>query len=515
MNTKTIFFLIISSLCLFADAQTPGSYDPGFGASTVPGRVADSSITPYTYSAMALGGGNNIVLSHVDGNIITVTRYINNGNRDASFGNNGSGIVRIAIPGYNGNISSSVLLADQSIVLAGNNKISGVTTGFLLKLNDAGVIDSSFGVNGVVYINQFAFSGENISVIKSQGDGKLVLCDIGARTSNDDSVAIIRLNSNGTFDNSFANSGVYLVPCYNFATNNAFYFSVDVYNHAHFASYFNVNNTDNFYITELDANGTPNVLFGQGGVVLINSPNLINNGNNLGLSMQDDGKLVTVQSAQFGPVLYAVCRYNADGSVDTDFGTNGMLSIDIAGGQPFDIHSIAVIGSVKIITAGLVHISGQLQTVVSSINRKGSLDEHFGANGGNILLNSMEYDNRVYNLVVQPDNKILLNGMVNEIKYKFYNLVRLSAPTFTGIDEVAVDNNLEVYPNPTTSEISLNLTAELTEVSIHDISGKLVKRITEHGAGTKHYALNNLAPGVYVVSCKSNAGTTSTRLIKQ
>jgi uncharacterized delta-60 repeat protein len=87
--------------------------------------------------------------------------------------------------------------------------------------------------------------------------------------------------------------------------------------------------TARFVLKRLLANGSPDTSFGNAGTVdtAFTQSALAN-----GVALQGDGKIVVVGTRVLSPnPNFIVARYNADGSVDRGFGSDGNLSIDFFG----------------------------------------------------------------------------------------------------------------------------------------------------------------------------------------
>lgn len=118
--------------------------------------------------------------------------------------------------------------------------------------------------------------------------------------------------------------------------------------------------------------GVLDTTFGNGGV----AATTIGTGNAdlFDMAIAPGGKLVAVGLAQGQG--YAVARYNADGSLDTTFGTLGIEIIPSTGGA----HHVAIQSDGKIVLAGDTNGAPD-QTVVIRLNDSGALDPTFGTGG--------------------------------------------------------------------------------------------------------------------------------------
>ena len=151
-------------------------------------------------------------------------------------------------------------------------------------------------------------------------------------------------------------------------------------------------------ITRHSSSGLLDSAFGVGGKVITN---VLFDANGTGsddvanaVAIQADGKIVVAGSvgyfdATLGSADYiAVLRYNANGSLDTTFGTGGVVKSNIGRGT-----DVVVLNDGKILVAG------------SSLNRynpNGSLDATFGT-GGIVTLTGT-----TSSLAVQSDGKIIV-----------------------------------------------------------------------------------------------------------
>jgi len=94
---------------------------------------------------------------------------------------------------------------------------------------------------------------------------------------------------------------------------------------------------------------------------------------------------------------------------------------------------------------------------------------------------------------------------------KIYESSVLSTETFDNIESL-----VSVYPNPVDSMLSIKVSDNvlLSQLTIHDISGKLVKTINLKDRNSNQINLQELSTGVYFAKVESNRGTTTKKIIK-
>jgi uncharacterized delta-60 repeat protein len=171
-------------------------------------------------------------------------------------------------------------------------------------------------------------------------------------------------------------------------------------------------------VARLNANGTLDSTFGAGGVVSISFPGDDFGGAQVvGLAIQSDGKIVaTISNFEqgFGP-LFIVARLNLNGSLDTTFGSGGIVEtqVGLSGGSFGAVASVlALQPDGRILVAGqnseLTGASGAMARYGSD----GQLDGTFGSGG--IAVTTVAAPTSI---ALQPDGKILLAGGGNVVGF--------------------------------------------------------------------------------------------------
>ena len=125
------------------------------------------------------------------------------------------------------------------------------------------------------------------------------------------------------------------------------------------------------------------------------------------LALQSDGKIVVAGYNDDG--LFALARYNSNGSLDNTFDGDGKVTTQIgtSGGRA---HTVAVQNDGKILAAGYGYNGTDNDFAVARYNPDGSLDTSFDLDGI-VLTNFAEFSNdRAFDIILQSDEKIVVSG---------------------------------------------------------------------------------------------------------
>jgi len=175
--------------------KTDGSLDDSFGdagkvvtaVSSGHDRIFDLIIQP---DGKILACGNAWDANKQDH--IALVRYQTDGSLDAAFGANG------VYNGQKGEGLKLMLLPDGQILLAGREVGTTVPDAYIWKFNPNGVLDNSFGVNGLAFVVDISLNGATLDA-----GNQILIC--GLKSSD---FATARFLPNGALDSSFGASGV-------------------------------------------------------------------------------------------------------------------------------------------------------------------------------------------------------------------------------------------------------------------------------------------------------------------
>jgi len=185
----------------------------------------------------------------------------------------------------------------------------------------------------------------------------------------------------------------------------------------------NNGSNDDFALIRYNANGTLDLSFGTNGKLV--TP--IGSGNDYGLSVaiQSDGKILAAGYSHNGSNNdFAVVRYNSNGTLDNSFGTNGKVTTDIGGGND-RAYSLAIQSDGKIVVAGSSPNSPDYDFAIARYNSNGTLDLSFDTDGINTT-NIGSSNDYCYSVAIQGDGKIVAagyshNGSNNDFAVARYN----------------------------------------------------------------------------------------------
>ncbi len=301
--------------------------------------------------------------------------------------------------------AGTVILPDGKIL------VSGAGENFYMdRFNPDGSNDESFGIDGRVDLN-FNNKRSSCNGIGMQQDGKIVL--VGFIVFNEPflDIVIARCNPDGRLDSSFGLNGLTTVNLKNYDYANDVLIQPD--GKIVVIGNFTNSSVDNFdsYILRLNEDGSLDQNFGTEGITELHYPASTQN---VSVSIQPDGKLLmggTFDRFSIKPD-FIVERFNADGSVDNSFGVNGKTYFEFGENQSGDwgseLFDMQLQPDGKIVCAGE---SGEnlYSMALCRFENNGNVDEGFGENGG-LIIDYKNHNSTLHSVCVQPDNKILATG---------------------------------------------------------------------------------------------------------
>ena len=391
-------------------AAADGDLDPTFGSG---GKVTtDFSGRSNSASAIALQSDGKIVVA---GDALTATgppdiavaRYNSDGSLDSSFG--AGGRVTTDFAGRSDNGTSIAVQPDGKILVAGGADFAATQFDFaLVRYNPNGSLDSTFGSGGKVNTD---FNGglDAASAIALQGDGRIVLA--GFATAGDPHMALARYNSNGTLDTTFGTGGKVIT---NINGTRDFASAVAIQSDGKIvaggSTVDSIFSFVTFALARYNADGSLDSTFGSGGKVTTKV--VFGDGEDdeiFGLAIQPDGRILAAGRANFAQD-FGLVRYQTNGALDTAFGTSGVVTTDFNGSID-RAFGMALQNDGKIVLAGAANLTtGSTGDFgLARYNPNGSLDSTFGA-GGKVITDFGGNVDIARGVVLQSDNRIVAAG---------------------------------------------------------------------------------------------------------
>ena len=170
--------------------------------------------------------------------------------------------------------------------------------------------------------------------------------------------------------------------------------------------------SDDLAITVNEANDAPTFAMGDG-VALPGIESLSDYG--MDVEVQADGKYIVLTSANradSGQDLdFVLTRYNPDGSLDTTFGTDGVVvtAVNTNNEAP---KVLKILDDGKILVAGgyVPEGTGTIDSIVMRYDSNGVLDTTFSGDGMAEIDFSTSSTDMIRDMVVQPDGKVVVVG---------------------------------------------------------------------------------------------------------
>jgi uncharacterized delta-60 repeat protein len=151
--------------------------------------------------------GKIVVTGYRDNNYIVAVRYMSSGNLDYSFGSGGKSYITIG-DGQDCGAAGMTLQSDGKILIVGQYTTQTYARNFIIvRLNSNGTLDNSFAGNGKKGVN---FNGFDFGyAIAQQANGKIVVVGqtLHDMNSTQYQFALCRLNIDGSLDNNFGDAG--------------------------------------------------------------------------------------------------------------------------------------------------------------------------------------------------------------------------------------------------------------------------------------------------------------------
>jgi len=320
---------------------------------------------------------------------------------------------------------SVAVQSDGKIVVAGYATVGRASNIALVRYNMDGSLDKSFNGTGKVItaVGDGDCKGEGLAL---QSDGKIVVAGYSFKPGGKDRAefTVLRYNPDGRLDSGFGKSGKETTEIGRDADDAT---SVALQSDGKIVAAgrtFAPTNND-FAVARYDRDGKLDLSFNATGKATADFSKL---DYGRGVAVQSDGKIVVAGDAEHGDGrIFAVARFNADGTPDISFNKTGKLTTDFGSGNA-EARGVAVQSDGKIVVAGYASPNNIENVALVRCNADGNLDTSLGGTGKVITPVALSGSNAT-SVALQSDGKIVVAGFAVDSSGRCYDfaLVRHNA----------------------------------------------------------------------------------------
>ncbi len=266
-----------------------------------------------------------------------------------------------------------------------------------------------------------------------QADGKIVVATSSTDANGDFQFVVSRFHPDGTADTSFDGDGMVAMqlgdPALSFVSSRVFGLTIQADQKIVASGNVTGGVAGWIAVMRLNPDGSLDGTFGIGGVSRFEGSDPASPGSmTRGAAMQPDGKILLGCDCKdaSGNAVFGAVRLNPDGSLDTGFGTGGIVRTQASDPlspnqftRPFG--GIALAPDGKIVVAGCARPPNGLdcRVAVARYNPDGTLDPTFAIGGVLLMAPSVAADPHddagADAMVIQPDGKILIGAQTDTL----------------------------------------------------------------------------------------------------
>jgi uncharacterized delta-60 repeat protein len=322
------------------------------------------------------------------------------GDPDLTFGNLGIADLPVNLGQAGVAPVQGVLLPSGAVLLVIQSIFPGGTPSNALRIDPSGTIDRSFGDNGFLPASSFCQTGEqpcyDITALAVQQDGSIIagiLSRDGRRASG-----LVKYTADGLLDTGFAQAGVANTPCFDEVASLAILPDGKI-----------VVGGESGSVARLLPTGAFDLVFGSDGCVETTFSESV-----LAVAVQPDGNVLFI-TAGYAPDPSVVGRLRTDGSIDSTFGTNGVVRLFV-GYQSMFATTLLLQPDGRIIAIGAIYffdLAGsvsQTRVALIRLTPDGVPDTTFGTAGTVIADFGAAGSVAAYATsgALQPDGKVVI-----------------------------------------------------------------------------------------------------------
>lgn len=515
---KIIIFSFLWSLPLFGFVQNPALELPYASNGLAFHRVNGERAQVYD---MTIQNDKKVLLvgqTYVDGyGEILVARLNPNGSLDVSFG--AAGFVLLGRANVDDLGNKIEFQMDGKILVSGSFYQNRMSHKVVYRLNTDGSLDGSFGIDGERIASKegralaqpggkVLFFGNSDSSIPGGGHFYATLWDTSGETDlTYGSAGFYRFDSSqataaSCADAKFLGSSLYMT-----------------------GSVSNAIGTRDIFLIKVTQDGVPDSSFATNGMQRVDLGSSSVSSRTLAFDQDENRIFVTGFVISQGDVNFFLICFDLDGNLDVSFGTNGKI-VDAVNNNDFIVRDMLIQEDGKIVLVGNSENTGTRNDyTIVRYNKDGTLDTDFGLNGV-VALDWQERNDKAEACLLHRNGSILVAGngtMSNQGKTILLASILSSGGSLGTLNFGAAINSLVAHPVPIDSELRLHYTLESREyltIDLYDIQGRIVRRLLDNqlrnsGAQEEVFPIGEqMAEGVYIIVVSNGENQFSVKVIK-
>lgn len=418
-----------------------------------------------------------------------IARINSDGSIDTSFSTGTDELIN----GFNQEVNDVIEQSSGKIIVVGEfETYNGNPAPGIVRLNTDGTFDNSFHVGTGVS------SSNLIDTVVELADGKFLIGGFFDEFDGFTTRNLARLNADGSIDTTFFVSGASQIYDIFLLDNGQFFIITHSYN----------SDTITGSLAKINSNGTRDASFNATGITTGSTEvvRVLDNGQLLvGGSFDDQGALL---------------KLNADGSLDNTFNPVNIMQ---------SVNSTGTINDLELQADGKIIIGGRFSTVedrtirgVARLNSDGSLDDIFNPK---VLSENEEtysgvddYNPSVFSLELRDSGQLLVGG-----DFRTYNaqpkapLIALYADvpeTLSNDDQFEIsEKTVSMFPNPASQKLSVSSVNKIQSIQLFTITGKQI--LSQQNINSYNHPLNvsQLSKGLYLLKVSNHTATITKKLL--
>lgn len=432
-------------------------------------------------------------------------RFLTDGMLDLSFGTEGYTHLQLGV--YEHSLQAIALQDDGKLVAAGYYNNGSHDDLAVVRLHPDGSLDTTFGEGGLVFTDLGIETNERAYAIAIQSDQNIVVAGYHAATGSNKDFMLARYLPDGTLDGSFNGTG-WVATDLSTGPDEALAIALDEDEHILVAGNGKPDISRVLYLLRYKPDGSLDPDFGAEGMV---SPEIAGPEESANaIAIQSDGKIVLAGYLKDTKYAFLTTRFNADGSLDETFADGGVAATSLTtedDQEEYKAYAVLIQRNGKIVVGGYSKVA-TFDFGLIRLHTDGVLDDSFGAGG--VVINNLgdpSSDNRIYSLVQQEDGKIVAAGTTSY----YSSLYEVCIARYFTDETVAITAPpslmaLQVFPNPIVNSVTLSWPKELQQatLTIYDILG--YKVYVNYSVSGNQLTLENcqLPSGIFMLTLQEN-----------